>query len=373
MSPLQEYYSQNGGRDSGGEIFTGRNTSDVMEMLQRSKSRRHRTSIDKKQTPPPQQATPSQNPQQPPVANQPAPVENQSVNKETRSNRIDRYISEKLKDPKYKFINDAIAHIDERSNNPKSKEQIRQAEIWKKMSPEAKRRMVFYQRKLLPKSYEEMEEDDKDYPLWKELIGYDNPHAPFAPVKEQLDSIFEGISNLKDAISGTPEEFGKVKTGTPEQEEYQKNLYKTEGGRNDPLYQAGYKSLQEALSNDPESIRAFEAPYLEKFEQETVPGLLEKFGSLGTGAGATYGSGLQNSLAQAGRGLQKDLAAMREGQKETARGQAGAYSNIPVENQLTGLKFSPYESHYKPAQAGYGDYAAKAALEYGIPALFGAL
>src|SRR6185437_947675 len=142
--------------------------------------------------------------------------------------------------------------------------------------------------------------------------------------------------------------------------------YDEKGGRHDPLYQAGYQNLQDILSNDPEKFRAFEAPYLENFEKNIVPGLLKKFGSLGTGAGATYGNGLQNSLAQAGRRLQKDLAAMREGLKETARGQAGAYSNIPTENRLRGLSFSPYDTYHKAAQPGFGDYAAKAGIDLGL-------
>lgn len=168
-------------------------------------------------------------------------------------------------------------------------------------------------------------------------------------------------------LGGSPEEFGKVKTATSEQEQFLKNLYGSGGGLGgNQGFQQGQDFLSRLLSNDPELMKQFEAPYMEQFQQQTVPGLLEKFGSLGTGAGATYGSGLQNSLAQAGRGLQTDLAAMRSGLQQQALPQALSYAQQPVANQLQGLGFSPYDTYHKQAQPGFGDYAMKG----GIDALF---
>jgi hypothetical protein len=338
-----------------------------MEMMARSKSRRDKTRKDEKQAPP-QQATPLQN-QQPipetsqsvaPNGNQPAPQEAtsnqppqaQDQPKSTGSKFWDR-AQKKMEEPETKArIDKFIAFMDKKNSGN-----------WNELSPEAKRRMA-YTMKILTKSSEAEAKEFDALPWYEKYLGIGNPHSPFKVVDDQVKGILDTAKDFLDSPdwNGTPEEFGKVKTGTPEQESYLKSLYDTEGGKNDPLYQAGYQGIQSILNNDPESIKAFEAPYLENFEQNIVPGLLEKYGGMGTGRGST-GSGLQNSLAQAGRGLQKDLAASREALKETARGQAGRYSNIPTENRLTGLGWSPYETYHKEAQPGMKDYLAKTGID----------
>ena len=55
---------------------------------------------------------------------------------------------------------------------------------------------------------------------------------------------------------------------------------------NSPLYGSGSNYLQQLLSNDPQAFQAFEAPYMQNFQQNIVPGIAERFAGAGTGSGA---------------------------------------------------------------------------------------
>lgn len=74
--------------------------------------------------------------------------------------------------------------------------------------------------------------------------------------------------------------------------------------------------LQSLFSNEQGAGDAFAAPYKRQFEEQTVPGLANRF----AGLGALSSSGFQQALGQAGAGLSENLAGLREGQ----RGQAGS-------------------------------------------------
>jgi hypothetical protein len=97
-----------------------------------------------------------------------------------------------------------------------------------------------------------------------------------------------------------------------------------------PLYQSGSSYLQNILSNDPEAMKAFEAPHLRQFNEQTVPGLANLFGGLG----AQSSSGFQQALGQAGAGLQENLARVRGELQQGAAGQALQYAQQPAANAL---------------------------------------
>ena len=69
--------------------------------------------------------------------------------------------------------------------------------------------------------------------------------------------------------------------------------------------------LQQLLSGSPEATKQFEAPLMRQFNEQTVPGLAERFS--GMGAGAQRSSGFQQALGQAGAGLSEQLGSLRGG------------------------------------------------------------
>src|SRR6478736_7267401 len=91
-----------------------------------------------------------------------------------------------------------------------------------------------------------------------------------------------------------------------------KKLLKNGGGlEQNQGYQGGLSFLQKLFSNDPAQMEQFQKPYMENFQQNIVPDIANRFAGMGTGASGLNSSGFQQTLAQAGRGLQSDLAAMR--------------------------------------------------------------
>ena len=65
-------------------------------------------------------------------------------------------------------------------------------------------------------------------------------------------------------------------------------------------------------------------------------------------------SGFNQTMAQAGSGLQSTLAALRQQLMGQASQQALGYAQQPYSNQLAGLNLRPYENIYKPPTEGMG-------------------
>jgi hypothetical protein len=140
-------------------------------------------------------------------------------------------------------------------------------------------------------------------------------------------------------------------------------LIQNGGVGNSPLYQQGSNFLQSLYSNDPEGFKHFEAPFVENFEQNIAPGIAERFtgglGYGGTGAGAYSSSALQNSLAQAGRGLQTDLASLRGGLQMQGLSQGLNYAQAPYQELLNALKALQGQYYEIPGQEGLVQGAVK--------------
>ena len=88
---------------------------------------------------------------------------------------------------------------------------------------------------------------------------------------------------------------------TPEQQEFLDNILQMLQG---PMG-SSINWLQSLFDDD--NFSEYEQPMMDQFEQQTIPNILERF----TGSGAQSSSGLNQSLAQAGRGLSSDIAKQR--------------------------------------------------------------
>ncbi len=168
----------------------------------------------------------------------------------------------------------------------------------------------------------------------------------------------KGKKSKGGGLGGTKEKFGRINTMSHGQRHFLRDLYNGGGLESSPLYQQGNSYLSNLLNGSPEAYAAFEQPYLQNFEQSIVPGIAERFAGAGTGAGASSSSALYNSLAQAGRGLQTDLAGLRAGLQTQAAPLALQQAQLPFAQRLAGLNAQPYQPTYKPAQPGFFDQAA---------------
>jgi hypothetical protein len=118
----------------------------------------------------------------------------------------------------------------------------------------------------------------------------------------------------------------------------------------DQTYQAGNQYLQNLLGGGANAFSQFEAPYMQNFQQQILPGIANRFAGQGTGAGAMSSSAFNQTAAQAGSTLQAQLAQLRGGLQMQATGQALQYAQQPYSNLLNGINVHAKENFYQPQQ-----------------------
>jgi len=82
---------------------------------------------------------------------------------------------------------------------------------------------------------------------------------------------------------------------------------------------SGLQNIFNLLSGDQGALDAFQAPAIRQFEEQTVPGIAERFSGLG--AGAQRSSAFGQQLGAAGAGLAENLSAQRAGLQSDALSQ----------------------------------------------------
>lgn len=84
-------------------------------------------------------------------------------------------------------------------------------------------------------------------------------------------------------------------------------------------YQNAIGLLQQYLNPQSDIYNNFEQPYLDEFNQQTIPGIAERFAGFGGGqGGALSSSGFGQALSSAGANLQTNLAQMKSGMQRNA-------------------------------------------------------
>lgn len=138
---------------------------------------------------------------------------------------------------------------------------------------------------------------------------------------------------------GTSGGWEQIQNMNPQQQQLMSQLMSQLGGAQG----SGMEWLQKMLSGDPEAMAAFEDPYKRQFEQETVPGIAERFAGMGSG-GSQSSSAFNQTMGQAGSELSQNLAALRGGLQQNAM------------NSLQGMMGQAYqpqfESMYKQPTMG---------------------
>lgn len=154
-----------------------------------------------------------------------------------------------------------------------------------------------------------------------------------------------------------------------------KGMYNT---AQSPLYQQGVGYLNRILSQDPEMMRQFEAPEMRRFNEQTVPGLAERF----AGAGALNSGAFNQSMAQEAGSLSERLQAMRAGLGMQAAGMGLDYAQLPFQEQMSrnklGLGTQAFRYVQDPGYEGIGTQLGRSlmgagarGLGYGAMSMFG--
>ena len=175
-----------------------------------------------------------------------------------------------------------------------------------------------------------------------------------------IGGILGGIGGL---FSGNKDKNRQISTLTPEQKGYLKDLFgNLQGGGVGQNYGQANSYIGNLLSGDPEAYQKFAAPYMTQFEQQTVPGLAERFAGLGggLGGGALSSSGFGQAIGGAGAQLQSNLAGLYAQLQQQAAQQAfGQYNTMAG----YGLGTQAFQPAYQPGNLGFGGSALSGIFE----------
>lgn len=141
----------------------------------------------------------------------------------------------------------------------------------------------------------------------------------------------------------------KVPTMTKEQERLLNQILQMVNpeGRLGQAYQDSIGLQEQLMDPNSEAVRRFTEPYMKEFEQQTVPGLAERFAGMGAMGGGLSSSGFGQSLSAAGGNLQSQLA-----QLKSQLGQQAAQSLMGQYGSMTGTGLSAQPFAYQQPQMG---------------------
>ena len=96
-----------------------------------------------------------------------------------------------------------------------------------------------------------------------------------------------------------------------------------------PVETGATSYLQNILSQDPEMMKQFEAPYMRQFNEQILPDIANRY----AGAGAVSSGGFKQAMAHAATDLQERLAGLRTGAGLQAAQAALPYAQMPLQRQ----------------------------------------
>lgn len=123
------------------------------------------------------------------------------------------------------------------------------------------------------------------------------------------------MAGLFDFIFGGGDETKKLDAMSPEQQQFLQQIMQMLGpeGQLGQGNEQAMQQLMELLDPSSEAQQRFADPYMQQFQQQTVPGLAEQFAGAGGSAtgGALSSSGFGQAIGGAGANLQSQLAELK--------------------------------------------------------------
>lgn len=115
-------------------------------------------------------------------------------------------------------------------------------------------------------------------------------------------------------------------------------------------YQNALSMWSEMLNPDSDIYSKLLDPYQQQFEQQTIPGLAERFAGMGAQGGALSSSGFGQALGSAGGNLQSSLAQLKAQLQQQA---AGNIANQYQQLYGGSMNVDPFMYYEKQAQPGF--------------------
>lgn len=154
------------------------------------------------------------------------------------------------------------------------------------------------------------------------------------------------MAGLMDFLFGQKGQMMQTPTMTGGQQDFLSQLLSGLSGGNvgGGAMGAGMGNLTQLLSGSPEAFKAFEAPYMRQFQEQTIPGLAERFSKLGSGSQGSSAFGQQ--MGQQAAGLSEQLASLRGNLQQNSMQQLLGFGQM-------GLGAKPFENVYRPQSTGF--------------------
>ena len=153
---------------------------------------------------------------------------------------------------------------------------------------------------------------------------------------------FESLFGSEDKISQNPTMTKGQQSLLNNQISQTKQLGK--GG-----YQDAMGLLQQYLNPESDIYKNFEQPYLNEFNQQTIPALAERFGGANAMGSGLSTSGFGQSLGAAGANLQAQLAQMKQQfQRQSINDLLNQYNQLSNQS----LNAKSFENTYQPGSTG---------------------
>jgi hypothetical protein len=162
---------------------------------------------------------------------------------------------------------------------------------------------------------------------------------PYLQDSKKLDAL---LKVTPTDLQGLAQLKGSEKEGYPAQElRFQKYTPEQQAGMSQVL-QGGLGEL----GKNQFDFAPIEQQALRNFHERTIPSIASRFSAIGTGGGGQRTGAFRQQLSQAGKGLEQDLAAMRQNYNLTREGNLNDRLKIGLQPQ--------YASTFFPGQAGTG-------------------
>ena len=162
------------------------------------------------------------------------------------------------------------------------------------------------------------------------------------------------MANFLDFLFGRGEKTEQFQRYTPEQEDVLNQLL---GGGGQQLPQA-FDFLKNILSQDPETMKQFQAPAMREFQEDIIPSIAERFSGLDAQKSSAFGQ----QLGKAGAGLEERLSAQRAG--------LGGQAISQLQSLLGGGLGPRFDTAVRPGQPGLAQ-AGIGGLAQLLPLLLG--
>lgn len=135
------------------------------------------------------------------------------------------------------------------------------------------------------------------------------------------------------------------------------NMLKGQNGNMDVTQNQNYQNGQDWLQSmfsDPDFFNKFEAPLQRQYQEQTIPDLANRFGSMGSG-GALGSTAFRNQAMREGSNLSSNIAALRGGMQQQGVNQSAQYAQQPFSNILAlyNQALQPTQNTYQGATPGF--------------------